>query len=97
MIMTKINIVIFFCNIHIILFRYFCFCSVQLRNLQSLLQVHMKHYSMLPQIRIYLRQNNSFFASWMFVFYFFVRESQLSTFVFFIIFIVAVIIIFIML
>ena len=56
-IMNKINLVPFFCTIHVMFFNiqmhnYLCFCSVQFPNLLFLVAVQMKHYPLLPQVRI---------------------------------------------
>ena len=56
-IINKINVVLFFCINHIIFFKiqmhnYFCFCSVQFPNLLFLMWVQMKHYPLLPRVRV---------------------------------------------
>ena len=59
MIMNKINLVLFFWVIHKIFFKiqmynYLCIFSVQFPNLLFLLALQMKHYLLLPQVRITL-------------------------------------------
>ena len=95
--MNKINLVQFFCIIHVIFFKIemHYFCSVQFPELLFVLAVLMRHYPYhaAPGENNFIGEGIFFFSSCMFVFHFLcvrVCEYQLSTFEFFIIFTVVI-------